>query len=320
MGLVALLEFSAVFYVYQMPRPSQTPAIFPSTTSTTSKSSSATTSTKPKAVDHILVESAVISNGTLMMKVDNLGPSETNLLNFTGICTPGFQTCYNYKKLAGAFYVTTFILPVGRTFMANLTGVCTVPVAKCKGYFPIENTTYYLQAKFTFYDGQTVLVPVSAMDNNTWTSYTTSVTDVWPSMTVVPVNLTGMLNVTIGVNQSTPYASFTTSLDGFVKPTNPFSGVILSNETGCTNSGLDLPDNFSAPSGSFNYTTDCSDGTMPILVNFATVTTGIAPGSYYLLVVKDTTDVDRPAGYPNTDQFGPVNFACWITGVVNDTS
>lgn len=340
LGLVALLEFSAIFYIYHVPAPSLTPGYLPPSTVKTKSSSTTTTTTTTTThplSDHIAVKSAVISNDTLRMVVHNSGPSATQQLTITSVCTPKFQTCYDYKKLAGKYYQILFVLPAGRNFMVNLTGVCTVPISsgpspyRCMSYYPVANMSYYLQVKFSFADGVSVQVPVSAKANNTWTPYPTAITGIWPSLTIVPKNLTGMLNVTLAVNDSIPWGSFTTQLDQYRKPSNPFSGIVLSNKTGCMNSAFD-PDNFTDDGHrgpGINYTADCTE---PVLVSvgFTTVLTGIAPGTLYLLVVRDTTDIDKADAqhisdtYPNLDwpygkYHADVNFALWIQGFVNST-
>ncbi len=331
--MVALLEFSAVFYIYNVPPPSQTPALFPTNIATTASRSSTTTTKTHAPADNVAVESALISNDTLRMEVHNLGPSATDQLTVTSVCTPKFQACYDYKKLTGKYYQTLFDLPAGRRFMANLTGVCTVPISsgpspyKCKSYYPVANMSYYFQVRFNFTDGMSVLVPVSAMANNTWAPHYTAITGIWPSLTILPANLTVMLNVTLAVNDSIPWGSFTTQLNGYVKPSNPFSGTVMSNETGCMNFGID-PTNFTDDGHRggplVNYTGDCTEPLM-ILVNATTVLTGIASGTQYLLVVRDTTDIDRPLLYPNYDYVNhaytwDVNFALWIQAVVNSTA
>ena len=332
--LIVILEFSAAIYLYMNPVSGESvnPFVLPTSSPTTTTSTSVSTVTTHTSADHITVKSAVIRNDTLMMTVKNVGPSATQLLTVTSVCTPGFKVCYDYKKLAGAYYSTTFVLPAGRTFMANLTGVCMVPISsgpsplKCKSYLPVANMSYYLQVKFNFADGASIQVPVSAKANGTWSPHITAITEIWPSLTIIPRNLTGMLNVTIGVNDSIPWGSFTVSLEGYAKPKNPFSATILSNETGCMNTAIDAS-NFTGDGHRgplVNYTADCSEP-FQVLTSFTTVMTAIAPGTTYLLVVRDTTDIDGPHGYPNYD--GPShtfvwtsNFALWIQGVVNSTA
>jgi hypothetical protein len=296
----------------------------PTKTATTSTS----TVTTQKPADHISVSPAVINNGTLMMTVKNSGPSTTQLLTVTDVCTPGFKACYDYNKLAGSYYTTTFVLPAAKTFVANLTGVCTMALPKCKAYLPIANATYFLTIKFDFADGSSVTVPVSAKANNTWSPHNTAVTGVWPSMTVVPANFTVRLNVTLAVNQSTPWGSFNTLLEGSSATSKGYTLPILSNQTGCENADVMGTENFSGDGHRggplVNYTGDCTVPLM-ILLNATTVMTGITPGAYYALVVRDVTDIDQPPGYPNFD--GPSHtfawwssYALWIQGNVSPTT
>jgi hypothetical protein len=327
---IVLLELIAAVYLYDNPAAgqSQNPFVIPTSTTTkhtsTTTTSSTTTTTHPP-VDHIAVESAMISNDTLSMKVKNEGPSATDLLTVTELCSPRFKTCYNYKSLAGAYYKVTFVLPADRTFVANLSGVCVIAIPSCKFYLPVANATYYLQVKFSFADGTSVVVPVSAMANNTWSKYYTAIMGISPSLEVIPANLTGVLNVTVTVNGTLPYASFTTLLRGHTESSNSFSATILTNATGCTVAGLVPEDNYTIPLRGYNYTTDCSQGTVEVLVTFSTVLTGIAAGPYYLLAVHDTTDIDRPLGYPNCDPpgnptYGCSSFALWVQAYTNSTA
>jgi hypothetical protein len=245
------------------------------------------------------------------MEVHNLGPSATNLLTVMGVCSPGFQTCYNYKSLAGAYLQETFVLPAERTFMANLSGVCTIPISGCKSYLPVANMSYYLQVKFGFADGTSVLVLVSAVANDTWSPRLTAILSIAsPSLVVAQANLTGLLNVTVTLNDSLPYASWTTLLDGYLKPSNAFSGIMLTNSTGCLGGGTG---NFTSDGHALaaNFTGDCSQPQL-VAVGFGTVLTGIAPGPYYALVVRDTTDIDKPAGYPDNDPGTYTQFALWV--------
>jgi hypothetical protein len=249
-----------------------------------------------------------------MMKVHNLGPNTTKLLTVADLCTPKFQVCYNYKTMAGAYFAMTFALPAKKTFMANLTGVCVIPIPSCKSYLPTANMTYYFQVKFSFVDGSTALVPVSAKANNTWTKYLTAIMGISsPSLIVFPANLTGSLSVTLALNDSLPYASFSTWLDGYLKPSSAYSGKLLINETGCMGS---LPEaNFTSDGHhlSVNFTGDCSQP-ITVTVSFTTVLTGISSGPYYALVVRDTTDIDKPAGYPDNDPGHYTTFALWVQG------
>jgi len=317
-----LLELIAAVYLYSNPvsGASQNPFIVQTPTTTTSTTSTSKTTTHHIA-DQIAVESAIIVNDTLMMKVHNLGPSTTNLLTVTGVCTPGFQTCYDYKRLAGAYYKTTFVLPAARTFNANLSGVCTIAIPNCRIYLPVANVTYYLQVKFSFADGTSVPKSVSAMANNTWSGYPTAIIGVTsPSLEIVPKNLTGLLNVTLAVNDSLPYASWTTLLDGYNKPSNAFSGTILSNETGCTSSSAAPGQGYRIPPSGYNYTTDCSQGTFTVLTGFSTVLTGITSTPYYSLVIRDTTDIDNATGLPDCDASARCSsFALWLQGYTNST-
>jgi|GEM_PF-946846 hypothetical protein len=325
---IILLEVILALYLYSNPvgGASQNPFIgTTSTTTTTTKPTVTTTKTTapPKKVDKIEVESALIVNDTLMMKVHNLGPSATHILAVASVCTPGFQTCYNYKSVAGAYRQETFVLPAGRTFAANLSKVCIIAIPNCRTFLPVANATYYVQIKFTFADGQTVLVPVSAMANDTWSPYYTAIMGVTSASVVTnPLNLTGLLNVTVTLNDSLPYASWTTLLQGQPQSSSAFSKVLLTNKTGCAGSASG---NFTEGGKPINvtFTADCSQP-LPVNIEFSTVLIGIGPGPYYVLVVRDTTDIDTPAGYPNYDAPNHTfayesNFAIWIQAHNNST-
>jgi hypothetical protein len=315
-ALIILLEIIVAIYLYSSTSGGQTPAPFAIPTSATTTSSASTvtktsTTTTHPPVDQIKVESAVIINDTLRMEVHNLGPSTTSLLTLASVCNPGFQTCHSYASLAGAYYKQTFVLPANRTFMANLTRVCAVPISSCRSYLPVANNTYYLQVKFGFVDGTSVLVPVTAMANDTWSPYITAIEDITsPSLVVAPPNLTGLLNITVMVNDSLPSASWTTLLDGYQKSSGAYSGTLLTNSTGCMGSGTG---NFTSDGHKLvaNFTGDCSQP-LRVIVSFSTVLTGVVPGSYYALVVRDTTDIDKPAGYPNNDPGSFTTFVVWV--------
>lgn len=300
-GWIVLLEVVAAVYLYTGSAGGQGQTLFTFPTTTPSSSSSASTSgssTTHPPLDVVKVESAAIVDDTLMMKVHNLGPSTTNLLTVSNICTPAPQVCYNYRTMAGSYFQEIFVLPPKKIFMANLTGVCVVAISSCKTYFPVANVTYYLQVKFGFVDGTTVLVSVSAMANNTWSKYPSAVTGISSSsLKVVPANLTGILNVTVDVNSSLPFATFRTKLDGYLKPSSAFSGTILTNDTGC---GGTISSDCSAP--------------VTVISRFYTVLTGITPGPWYAVVVRDTTDIDnKTGGFPDADVH-PSSFAIWVKG------
>ncbi|MGD0476598.1 MAG: hypothetical protein ABSB29_00335 [Nitrososphaerales archaeon] len=300
--LIVLLEVTAVLYLYMNPvqGESQNPFVIPTSTTTKSTTTSSTTTkvtTHPPA-DRVAVESALISNDTLTMEVRNLGPSTTQLISVRAVCSPGFQTCYDYRRLAGGYYQTRFVLPAGNTFKENMSRICVIAIINCKNYLPVANNTYYFQIRFKFADGASATVPVSAMANNTWSRYPTAIMSIpLSSLRIVPRNLTGMLNVTLTINDSLPAAAtFTTLLYGYLKPSNAISGRILNNDTGC---------------GS-GFAADCSQN-VSVIVNFYTVLTGIAPNHYFSLVVRDTTDIDNATGAPNNDIGHHTTwFALWL--------
>lgn len=313
-ALIILLEVIVAIYLYSGTAggASQAPFVIPTsaTTSSGSTTKTTTTTTHPTA-DSIKVVSAVIANDILTMKVHNLGPSATNLLTLASVCNPGFQTCRSYGALAGAAYKQTFVLPAKTTFLENLSKVCTMPISGCKSYLPVTNATYYLQVQFGFADGTSVLVPVKAVANGTWSPSVTAIQNITsPSLVVAPANLTGVLNVTVAVNDSLPYASWTTLLEGFPKPSGVFGGIMLTNKTGCMGGGTG---NFTADGRPLvaNFTGDCSQS-QQVMVSFSTVLTGISPGPYYMLVVRDTTDIDKPTSYPNNDPGSYAQFALWV--------
>lgn len=287
---IILLEIFAAVYLYANPvsGASQNPFFIATSTSTTTTTKTTTTHQKP---DQIKVESALIVNDTLMMKVDNEGPSSTTELRFMDLCTPGFGQCYDYKKMAGGYYSHTFVLPAGNTFILSMPGVCVIAIPGCKTYLPVANATYALEVNFQFADGQSVLVPVTAKASNTWSSRLTSIMGATPLLTVYPKTLTGILNVTVDVNSTVPRASWETLLDGYMKPNSAFSGTIISNKTGCS---------------------ACS--TLRVIMNFTTVLTGITSGTYYSVVIRDTTDLPNNStehGFPD-NTIHPSSFALWV--------
>ena len=321
-ALIILLEIVAAIYLYSniSGGQGQSPFVIPTSAKTTSPTSAKTTTTVTTATaDRVKVESPVIVNGNLTMEVQNLGPSATNLLTLAGVCDPGFKTCYSYGALAGTPYKETFVLPAGKNFTANLPKVCVIPISSCKNYLPVAYMTYYLQVKFGFADGTSVLAQVPAVANDTWSPRVTAITNITsPSLVVTPANLTGLLNVTVTVNDSLPYASWTTLLDGYLKPSNAFSGTVLKNSTGCLGGGIG---NFTSDGRKLavNFTGDCSLPSQTVL-SFSTVLTGITPGPYFALLVRDTTDVDKPTGYPNNDPGDYAEFALWVQCRTNSTA
>jgi len=276
---------------------------FPASFSTSKLVPTTTVTTSSVPTDTVLVQSAVISNGTLALKVQNKGPSATNSLTVVGLCTPGFLICYDYKGMAGSYYHIVFVLPAKRTFVANLTGVCTMPIPSCRSYNPIFGTSYYLQVKFGFADGGSSTLPVSVKSNSTWARFPTAITNVTlPELNTFSGNLSGQFSVTVTVNDSLTglctkaCVGFNTYLDGYLKPSNGFSGILLTNNT-ITCGG--------------NSTIDC---TVPLTatVKFSTVLTGISSGPYYAVIVRDTTNIVKPAGQPTRSH--PASFAMWVQG------
>ena len=303
---VVLIALMVGAYFYYSTEGSGGPGTFdfPASFSTSRVVSTApTTTTNTLPPDQVAVESAVIRNGTLALKVMNKGPSSTSSLTLTGLCTPGFLTCYDYRGMAGAYRRIVFVLPAKKTFMENLTGVCTMPIPGCLSYNPVSGTSYYLQVQFGFVDGQYVTVPVAVKCNSTWARYPTAITNVTlPVLSTFSNNLTGVFSVTVTVNSSltslckTACVGFSTVLDGYLKPSNGFSGALL------TNSSI-------ACGGNSSF--DCS---MPLTatVKFSTVLTGIDSGPFYAVVVHDTTNIVKPLGLPNRSR--PVSFALWVQG------
>jgi len=277
---------------------------FPASFSTSRLASTvSTTATAPAVPDQVVVQSAVVSNGTLALQVQNKGPSATSALTITSLCTPGFLTCYDYKGMEGAYYRIVFDLPAKRTFLANLTGVCMMPIPSCRGYYPVFGSSYYLQVRFSFADGQSATVPVAVRCNSTWSRYPTAISNVsLPVLTTFPKNLSGLFSVTVTVNSSLTdlctkdCVGFTTILDGYLKPGNGFSGTILTNNT-ITCGG--------------NSTFDC---TVPLTANvrFSTVLYGVSSGPYYAIIVRDTTNIVKPPGLPTRAH--AASFALWVQG------
>jgi len=289
-----MLELIAAVYLYANPvgGQSQNPFIISTSSSTT------TTTTRPTSTTHhdkLTVESAIIFNDTLSLQVQNQGPSEAQSLKILNICTPGFLACYDYKKEAGIYYSGKFFLPSGKTFIDNLTGVCFMPIYGCKSYLPVGNATYSFIISFGYTDGASVVVPITALANNTWSMRPTAILGVSASLTIYPDNLTGLLNATVTANGSLPYDSWRTLLNGYLKPGSLPSGRILTNSTGCGR----------------NYTGDCS-GPVNVLQRFYTVTTGAIPGVYYAVIVRDTTDIDNMTGAPDFDSGPAWAFALWV--------
>ena len=303
-ALVLILVIASV-YLYYNPsgRGGQNTFSFP-TSSTTTKSTSTTSSTSHPPPDQATVDSAVINNGTLSMHVLNKGPGTTSSLTVMSLCTPAFRTCYDYKGMAGAYTRIVFVLPPKRSFVANMTGVCTMPIPSCHAYYPVAGSNYYLQVKFSYADGQSVLVPIIAMANSTWSRYPTAILNVSdPSLMTFSENLSGIMSVSVTVNSSlTDFCfrdcvGFTAQLDGYLKPSNGFSGILLTNKTiRCGG----------------NSTFDC---TVPLTatLRFYTVLTGIIPGPYYAIIVRDTTDIATPPHLPNYHRH-PSAFALWVLG------
>ncbi len=308
---ILFLELLVATYVYTSASggPSTPLTFSTSTTTTTATATASSTTTAAKPTDKISVKSAVINNDTLTLDVRNSGPNATELLTITSICTPKFAICYAYSSVGGSDYKTTFVLPAKKAFLANLTGICFMPIPSCKRYIPIANATYYYQIAFKFSDNSTVTVPVSAKDNTTWAPYPTAILGInQTSLSIVPVNLTGVLNVTVGLNDSLPYSSWETILEGYMKPGDKFSGAVLTNDTGCEGSATG---NFTVPNGAYNYTAMCA-APVQVSENFTTVLTGVNVGTYYAVVVRDTTAISSPAGLPDASRYPYFAFAEWV--------
>ncbi len=278
-GIIALLEISAMFYLYISPATgeSQNPFVIPtSTTTTTTTSVSLTTIRKP--VDHLTVNGTGIVNDTVMLAVHNIGPSPTKAMAITKVCTPGFVQCFDYKRMAGAYYNTTFVLPAGGNFRANLTRVCVIAIYRCAKFLPVANQTYYLQLKFNFADGASVTDSVSVMNNNeTWspTTFSKNATFYSAVQTPGPTQLlllhfnqstpyNGLVNSTVYLNSTATNATFSLQLYGY-RPgaLGGFTRVLLTNKTTCTS---------------------CSSP-IPVAIPFYSVLTAVSAGSTYAVVV-----------------------------------
>ncbi len=266
-GLIAILEVSAVLYVYlEAPVYSGPTYVIPSPTT---KTTTATATTKPTPPNSITVESALISNGTLNLDVYNKGPSATTEMEVTELCSPGFFTCLSYKKLSGVFYTSIFVLPAGRTFSANFTGICYFPILGCKRYFPVTGSEYYLDVEFLFAKGSPVTVPLSVLSNNTWAPRT-SVTNITSNAIAFEGNLTGRLYVNVTSNFNVNAVNYTTSLNAYKSAGRGYSTSLIENETGC---GGSLPTACGSP--------------IPVLIDFNSVQTDLYPGGYAAVVVHD---------------------------------
>jgi hypothetical protein len=219
----------------------------------------------------------------------------------------------------------TFDLPTGKMFVANLTGICTMAVPSCRSYLPVANATYYFQITVGFTDGSKVTVPVSAIATNTWSPYPNAVLGIAPpSLEVNQASLTGQLNVTVTVNGSLPYASWTTKLYGYLKPLDAFSGTLLTNSTGCMGSTPETGFKSSGKPLNVTFTGDC---TQPVTVttDFYTVLTGITAGTakapvYYSVAICDTTAISSPKGYPDHGAYATYYFALWVKGTLPSVS
>lgn len=313
-GVIAVLEVSAVVYLREFPvtGASQNPFLIPTSTSTTSSTSqviTTSTHTTTQVVDHLDLKSPIIENGSLMFSVLNEGPAETTRLAVTSVCTPGFIYCVGYKRLAGGSYLETFDLPPGDTFDASLPGVCVMAISGCTHYLPIANNTYYLQLSFTWANGYTLTVPVAAEANDTWAPHPTAVQGIAPpQVVIVPKNLTGYFDANITVYSSLSNATFKSVLYTSNNPKAGWNTPILSNETGC---GTFNKSNFT-----YVVTSSCTPTV--VITGFSTVTTGIAPGALYALVVHDLTK-DKGKGMPDASVYS-IAYAAWVEAEAVPTS
>ncbi|QQG49494.1 MAG: hypothetical protein HY247_04130 [archaeon] len=274
-GLIAVIEIGAALYFFGLQTPK---VVFVPPTETTTKSTATTSTTV--APPPIAIRTAGIYNDSLRLTVKNNGPLPTQNLSVTKICTPGFQTCYDYGKFAGKPYSKIFVLPSGKEYVDNLTRICVMPIIHCSRYFPVVNATYYFNVKFSFDGGSSVTLPVTAKTNNTYAPRT-SVFEITPQLTSFSGNLSGRMMVTITVNDTLDGANYTASLDVYAAKTG-YTMSVLSNRTGC---GL-------------AWGTDCADG-VTIVSSFSTVDTGIGTGgNFYALVIND-------------ESYRYTNFAIW---------
>ena len=303
-ALVLILAIVALYLFYNPNSGNQGSITFPSLSSSTTRSSSSSSTTTPPPPDVISVDSAVMANGTLALHITNKGPSSTSTLTITDICTPKFKVCYDYKGMAGAYFHTTFILPAKKAFLANLTGVCTMPIPSCRSYLPVADFDYYLQVQFAFQDGQNVVVPVTVKANSTWSKNPTAITNITaPTLVTFSKNLSGAFGVTVILNDSlvdycvNECVGFNAQLDGYLKPSNGFSGVLLTNST--------------VRCGG-NATFDCSSP-LTATVIFSTVLSPIISGPYYAVIIRDVTLIPKPAGLPDYVR-GASTFAVWVQG------
>jgi len=274
-GIAIIIEVGAVFFIVM---PSVTNAsqqyTFQSLTLPATHTTRSTTTTSANPAPSITVKSAVIENDTLDMDLLNKGTVSTISISLSGVCTPGFSTCFAYGDLGGKNPTGIFILPPGGEFKENMTGVCVVPETGCNAYYPVGNFTYYLVLKFTSPSGTFSYIPVEARGNNTYPG-NSAVQNVVYSFDVFSKNLSGSLNAYIGTNSSADHASLAGSLY-MQAGRSTFTYRLLSNVTGCGG----------------KFTPDCSAGNITMTMPFSTVTSGIStkyfPGPY-LLVIRDLT-------------------------------
>lgn len=272
-AFVLILMAAAILYFYpSLTAASSGPGITFTFPPTTTKSTTKTTGSTSSNQHTIQLQSALIFNDTLSMRIKNTGTDWTQSLTVAGICLPGFKGCYSYasgKAITKAF----FLAPQG-SYVENITGVCVVPVTNCNYYYPVVNFTYYFQVNFKFESGATTSLAVIAMANNTYPYYS-AVSDLQYQLTTFPKNGSGALNVNIIMNSSLDHATFIGTL--FTRATTGALTVqLLSNKTACGST----------------LAIDCSSGNLTLTDRFSSVTTGIGtPYSPlpYLLVVRDLT-------------------------------
>ncbi len=269
--IVLAIEITAVYYdVYASPNTYTGPTYVIPTSTTHSVTTTTSATVRPPPPNVLVLKSALINNGTLILDMQNKGPSETTDMVVTNICSPGFVNCMTYGRAAGRSYQSIYVLPVGREFKANFTGICFFPIVGCSHYFPVATSSYYIDVRFDFVKGNPVYMPIVALANNTW-ARRTSVTNITSSITGYVGNLTGRLNVTVTVDNNIYFAvNYTTSINTWRSSSSGYNWAIVSNKTGCGGS----------------LANDCSTP-IPGVTTFNLVQTGVYPGAYYAVVVRD---------------------------------
>ena len=257
------------------------------------------TSTTIGAASPIVVKSAQLqNNGTLMVDLDNNGQSSTKTIQVLDACSPDFSYCESLSSAPTTSSAPiTFVLPPGSEFVENIT------LAQC-GYLsnispcwgaPIHGQTYYFKLGITFDGGNSIDMPIAATASGTFPLCITCISLSAPTpqsnaISIVGINsssvelfgnLSGRMAIVLKLDRSLP-SSITADLLNTPSGIPPTQETLVSASAGSSNCGT------SAAGAPLNCNCLNCPRSATLVATLSTVTTGISPGTYYMVSISIT--------------------------------